>query len=77
VKNVYASGWTMMGAWGVLAATMMNVYALADTILSDWLPSAEGGRCIWFLWTRLGLMERMALGMLMWTERWCRTRMRI
>jgi len=43
VQNVYASGWTATGARGVLAATMMNAYALADTILSDWLLSADGG----------------------------------
>ncbi|KAG7445922.1 FAD/NAD(P)-binding domain-containing protein [Guyanagaster necrorhizus] len=35
LKNMYASGWASMGAKGVLAATMMDAYAVADTILSD------------------------------------------
>lgn len=34
-RNVYASGWAAMGAHGVLASTMMDAYAVADTILSD------------------------------------------
>ncbi|KAG6887215.1 hypothetical protein C0992_013365 [Termitomyces sp. T32_za158] len=38
MKNVYASGWAATGAKGVLAATMMNAYGVADAILSDWLP---------------------------------------
>ncbi|KAG6899360.1 hypothetical protein C0993_010929 [Termitomyces sp. T159_Od127] len=38
MKNVYASGWAATGAKGVLAATMMNAYGVADSILSDWLP---------------------------------------
>ncbi|KAF9241539.1 hypothetical protein BU15DRAFT_87131 [Melanogaster broomeanus] len=33
--NVYASGWGANGAKGVLATTMMDAYAVADTILSD------------------------------------------
>ncbi|KAF9036036.1 FAD/NAD(P)-binding domain-containing protein [Hymenopellis radicata] len=33
--RVYASGWAAMGAKGVLAATMMDSYGVADTILSD------------------------------------------
>ncbi|KAI0067433.1 FAD/NAD(P)-binding domain-containing protein [Artomyces pyxidatus] len=35
LKNVYASGWAAMGARGVLASTMLDAYAVADTILSD------------------------------------------
>ncbi|KAF8444546.1 hypothetical protein L210DRAFT_3530186 [Boletus edulis BED1] len=35
LKNMYASGWTANGAKGVLATTMMDAYAVADTILSD------------------------------------------
>ncbi len=35
LKNMYASGWASMGAKGVLAATMMDAYAVADTILGD------------------------------------------
>ena len=38
VKNVYSSGWAATGAKGVLAATMINAYAVADTVLSDWMP---------------------------------------
>jgi adrenodoxin-NADP+ reductase len=41
LKNVYASGWAATGAKGVLAATMINAYAIADTILSDWMPNAQ------------------------------------
>ncbi|KAK0453213.1 hypothetical protein EV421DRAFT_2006775 [Armillaria borealis] len=35
LKNMYASGWASMGAKGVLAATMMDAYAVVDTILGD------------------------------------------
>ncbi|KAG8213887.1 hypothetical protein J3R82DRAFT_10632 [Butyriboletus roseoflavus] len=35
LRNVYASGWSANGAKGVLATTMMDAYAVADTILSD------------------------------------------
>ncbi|KAL4244702.1 NADPH:adrenodoxin oxidoreductase, mitochondrial [Abortiporus biennis] len=38
VKNVYSSGWASMGARGVLASTMMDAYAVADTILADSFP---------------------------------------
>lgn len=41
-KNVYASGWAATGAKGVLAATMINAYAIADTIISDWTPNGQG-----------------------------------
>lgn len=41
LKNVYASGWAATGAKGVLAATMINAYAIADTIISDWIPHAK------------------------------------
>jgi adrenodoxin-NADP+ reductase len=41
LKNVYASGWAATGAKGVLASTMLNAYAVADTILSDWMPEGE------------------------------------
>ncbi|KAF9456089.1 hypothetical protein BDZ94DRAFT_1352078 [Collybia nuda] len=37
LKNVYASGWAATGAKGVLASTLLNAYAVADTILSDWV----------------------------------------
>ncbi|GLB41088.1 putative NADPH adrenodoxin oxidoreductase, mitochondrial [Lyophyllum shimeji] len=37
LKDVYASGWAATGAKGVLASTMMNAYAVADAVLSDWL----------------------------------------
>ncbi|KAG6827906.1 hypothetical protein H0H92_010004 [Tricholoma furcatifolium] len=39
LKNVYASGWAATGAKGVLAATMMDAYAVADAVLSDLLPA--------------------------------------
>lgn len=35
LSNMYASGWSANGAKGVLAATMMDAYSVADTILSD------------------------------------------
>ncbi|KAH7927159.1 FAD/NAD(P)-binding domain-containing protein [Leucogyrophana mollusca] len=41
LKNVYASGWAANGAKGVLATTMMDAYAVADTILSDITPGTE------------------------------------
>ena len=44
LHNVYASGWAATGAKGVLASTMMDAYAVADTILSDWLPGSQAGR---------------------------------
>ncbi|KAJ6610195.1 hypothetical protein B0H10DRAFT_2166100 [Mycena sp. CBHHK59/15] len=34
-RRVYASGWAATGARGVLAATMQNAYAVADTMLTD------------------------------------------
>ncbi|KAI0739679.1 hypothetical protein C8Q80DRAFT_196864 [Daedaleopsis nitida] len=40
VRNVYASGWAAMGARGVLVSTMMDAYAVADTILRDHFPDA-------------------------------------
>jgi adrenodoxin-NADP+ reductase len=41
LKNIYASGWAATGAKGVLASTMMNAYAVADTIISDISPNGE------------------------------------
>lgn len=35
LKNVYTSGWAATGARGVLASTMLNAYALVETILAD------------------------------------------
>lgn len=43
VRNVYASGWAAVGARGVLASTMMDAYAVADTILRDHFPAAGPG----------------------------------
>ncbi|KAL0948019.1 hypothetical protein HGRIS_010642 [Hohenbuehelia grisea] len=40
LPKVYASGWAAMGARGVLAATMMDAYSVADTMLGD-LASSE------------------------------------
>jgi adrenodoxin-NADP+ reductase len=36
LRRVYASGWAATGARGVLAATMMDAYAVAETILGDY-----------------------------------------
>lgn len=41
LKNVYSSGWAATGAKGVLAATMINAYGVADTILADWLDGED------------------------------------
>lgn len=38
LRNVYASGWAATGAQGVLVSTMMDAYAVADTILADAFP---------------------------------------
>ncbi|KZT34357.1 nucleotide-binding domain-containing protein [Sistotremastrum suecicum HHB10207 ss-3] len=35
VKNMYASGWAATGARGVLAATLIDAHAVAESILSD------------------------------------------
>ena len=35
LRRVYASGWAATGARGVLASTMLDAYAVADTILAD------------------------------------------
>lgn len=35
VKHIYASGWAATGAKGVLASTLMDAYAVADTVISD------------------------------------------
>ncbi|KAK7454545.1 NADPH-adrenodoxin reductase [Stygiomarasmius scandens] len=42
LKNVYSSGWAAMGAKGVLAATMMDAYAVADVIVGDLTGLDEG-----------------------------------
>lgn len=41
VRNVYASGWAATGARGVLASTMMDAYAVANTILRDAFPGED------------------------------------
>lgn len=41
VRNVYASGWAATGARGVLVSTMMDAYAVADTILRDAFPGED------------------------------------
>ncbi|KAL4073961.1 hypothetical protein V8B97DRAFT_1265441 [Scleroderma yunnanense] len=41
IPNMYASGWAAYGSKGVLASTMMDAYAVADTILSDITPGSE------------------------------------
>ncbi|KAN0138353.1 ferredoxin/adrenodoxin reductase [Lactarius tabidus] len=42
LRRVYASGWAAMGARGVLASTMLDAYAVADSILSDYQTGAPG-----------------------------------
>ena len=42
LRHVYASGWAATGARGVLAATMIDAYAVADTILTDHHSSSKG-----------------------------------
>lgn len=41
LKNIYASGWAATGAKGVLASTMIDAYAVADTIVSDLLSCGK------------------------------------
>jgi adrenodoxin-NADP+ reductase len=43
LRRVYASGWAATGARGVLAATMMDAYAVADTILTDYHDDGRSG----------------------------------
>jgi adrenodoxin-NADP+ reductase len=43
LRRVYASGWAATGARGVLAATMIDAYAVADTILADHFGDGSGG----------------------------------
>ena len=43
LRGVYASGWAATGARGVLAATMIDAYAVADTILADHFSDGSGG----------------------------------
>jgi adrenodoxin-NADP+ reductase len=43
LRRVYASGWAAMGARGVLAATMIDAYAVADAILGDHFGDRPGG----------------------------------
>src|SRR5258708_40098541 len=42
LRRVYASGWAATGARGVLAATMMDAYAVADSILADHFSEHDG-----------------------------------
>ncbi|KAF7309835.1 NADPH:adrenodoxin oxidoreductase, mitochondrial [Mycena indigotica] len=41
LKNMYAAGWAATGARGVIATTMMDAYAVGDTLLDD-LGGCEG-----------------------------------
>ena len=43
LRRVYASGWAATGARGVLAATMIDAYAVADSILTDHFGGGPGG----------------------------------
>jgi adrenodoxin-NADP+ reductase len=43
LRRVYASGWAATGARGVLAATMIDAYAVAGTILADHFGDRSGG----------------------------------
>ncbi|KAI0253844.1 FAD/NAD-P-binding domain-containing protein [Lactifluus subvellereus] len=42
LRRVYASGWAATGARGVLAATLIDAYAVADTILADYRDDGRG-----------------------------------
>ncbi|KAF8182630.1 hypothetical protein BJ912DRAFT_977342, partial [Pholiota molesta] len=42
VRGAYASGWAATGARGVLAATMLDAYAVAGAIVADWTGGARG-----------------------------------
>jgi adrenodoxin-NADP+ reductase len=42
LRHVYASGWAATGARGVLAATMIDAYAVADSILADHFGDGSG-----------------------------------
>ncbi|KAI0256248.1 FAD/NAD-P-binding domain-containing protein [Lactifluus subvellereus] len=42
LRGVYASGWAATGARGVLAATLIDAYAVADTILADYHDDDDG-----------------------------------
>ncbi|KAI9457885.1 FAD/NAD-P-binding domain-containing protein [Russula earlei] len=42
LRRVYASGWAATGARGVLAATMIDAYAVADAILGDHFGDSSG-----------------------------------
>ncbi|KAF9227407.1 FAD/NAD(P)-binding domain-containing protein [Gyrodon lividus] len=46
LRNVYASGWGANGAKGVLATTMMDAYAVTNTILSDITSGRPGSGSI-------------------------------
>lgn len=43
LRRVYASGWAATGARGVLAATMIDAYAVADSILADHFGDGSRG----------------------------------
>jgi len=43
LRRVYASGWAATGARGVLAATLIDAYAVADAILADHFGDGPGG----------------------------------
>ena len=42
LRKVYASGWAATGARGVLAATLIDAYAVADVILADYHDDVRG-----------------------------------
>ncbi|KAF6752367.1 hypothetical protein DFP72DRAFT_904709 [Ephemerocybe angulata] len=46
LRNVYGSGWASTGAHGVLAATMMNAYDVAETIVNDRMNPVEGTEAV-------------------------------
>jgi adrenodoxin-NADP+ reductase len=43
LHGVYTSGWAATGAHRVLVATMMDAYAVADSILADHFGDGSGG----------------------------------
>ena len=43
LRRVYAYGWAATGGWGVLASKMLDAYAGADAILSNYQVGDSGG----------------------------------
>lgn len=44
IPNLYASGWIRRGSQGVIATTMQDAFAVADTVLEDLLVNSNAAR---------------------------------